>query len=81
MLPDQSGALGGTLLTYPNIVQVAVNVNQGSYFTYMFKPAVIESFNVDFTPQGQPSFFGSTQAPTAVHIDMNLLEKIGRAHV
>jgi hypothetical protein len=74
MLPDQNAALGGTLLTYPNIVQAQVSVNNGSYFTYVFKPAVVESFQVNWTPSNQPSFFGSTKAPTEVAISLNLLE-------
>lgn len=73
MLPNQSGALGGTLLTYPKIVQVTVS-NTNEYFTYQFRPAVIENFSVNFAPDGQPSFFGSTQAPTAVEIRLELME-------
>ena len=74
MLPDQNNALGGTLLTYPNIVQIAVSSNSKDYFTYVFKPAVIESFSVNYTVGGQPSFFGSTKAPTEVSIRLGLME-------
>ena len=74
MLPDQNGTLGGTTLTYPNIVQISVNVSSGNYFTYEFKPAVIESFSVNYTPGGQPSFFGSTRAPTEATIRLGLME-------
>ena len=74
MLPDQTGALGGTLLTYPNIVQITVSVNDPAYFTYAFKPAVIEDFSVNYTVGGQPSFFGSTKAPTEVSIRLGLME-------
>lgn len=74
MLPDQSGALGGTLLTYPNIVQINVSVNDATFFTYPFKPAVIKNFEVNFTGGGQPSFFGRTNAPTEVEIRMNVME-------
>jgi hypothetical protein len=74
MLPDQTGALGGTLLTYPNIVQITVSANSEDYFTYAFKPAVIESFTVNYTVGGQPSFFGSTKAPTEVSIRLGLME-------
>ena len=73
MLPDQTGALGGTLLTYPNIVQITVSANSEDYFTYAFKPAVIESFTVNYTVGGQPSFFG-TKAPTEVSIRLGLME-------
>jgi hypothetical protein len=74
MLPDQTGALGGSLLTYPNIVQITVSANSEDYFTYAFKPAVIESFTVNYTVGGQPSFFGSTKAPTEVSIRLGLME-------
>lgn len=74
MLPDKSGASGGTLLSYPNIVQISISVNSNQYFTYVFKPAVIQSLNVNFAPSNQPSFFGTTNAPTEVEISMQLLE-------
>jgi hypothetical protein len=74
MLPNQSGAIGGTLLTYPNICQASVSVNNGTYFTYVFKPAVIKNLEVNFSASGQPSFFGSTSAPTEVQITVNLQE-------
>jgi hypothetical protein len=72
-LPDVSGSLGGALLTYPNIVQLTVSTASSS-FKYMFKPAVIESLSINFAPGGQPSFFGSTKAPTEVEIRLSLLE-------
>ena len=74
MLPNQSGALGGSLLTYPKIVQTTVSCNTEDFFTYRFRPAVIENFNINFTPQAQPSFFGSTKAPTSVEIRLELME-------
>jgi len=74
MLPDSSGALGGSLLTYPNIVQVTVNNAQGAFWNYIFKPAVIETFSVNYAPTGQPSMFGKTKAPTAVQLSLNLQE-------
>jgi hypothetical protein len=76
MLPDKNSALGGSLLTYPNIVQAAISVNDGSYFTYVFKPAVVTNFTIDFTPSGQPSFFGSSQspAPTEALLGLQMME-------
>jgi hypothetical protein len=71
-LPDMSGAAGGSLLTYPNIVQISIS-NAGT-FPYRFKPAVIESLSINFTPAGQPSVFGETQRPTEVEIRLGLLE-------
>lgn len=74
MTPTTSGAVGGSLLTYPNVVQVSARNASGGYFPFFFKPAVIENFQVNYSPQGQPSFFGSTDAPTAVEIRMTLHE-------
>ena len=74
MTPTVSGAVGGSLLTYPNVVQVSARNATGGYFPFFFKPAVIENFQVNYSPQGQPSFFGSTDAPTAVEIRMTLHE-------
>lgn len=71
-LPSMSGAAGGALLTYPNIVQISVS--NSSSFLYRFKPAVIESLSINFTPGGQPSFFGRSGTPTEIEIRLSLLE-------
>lgn len=76
------GAGGNFLLGYPDIVYISVHKAQypgsGGLFSYWFKPAVLESVSVDFSPQGQPSFFtknGAGQyAPTAVELKMSLWE-------
>jgi hypothetical protein len=73
MLPNQSGALGGTLLTYPNIVQTTISVNNGTYFTFAYKPAVIQNIDINFAAAGQPSFFWNG-APTEVEIRIQLME-------
>jgi hypothetical protein len=72
ILPDSAGA--GALLSYPNIVQIRVSAADPDYFTYIFKPAVVESFSVNYTPSGTPSFFGATKAPTEVQIRLGLME-------
>jgi hypothetical protein len=74
MLPDTSGAIGGTLLTYPNICQISARNGKSNYWNYVFKPAVIESFNVNYAGAGQPSFFGTTKAPTAIEIRIGFQE-------
>ena len=73
MLPGKSGAFGGSLLTYPNIIQLRVNDALGS-MPLRFLPAVIETFDVNYTPSGQPSFFADTNAPTEVEIRMGIME-------
>jgi hypothetical protein len=74
MLPGMADGLGGALLTYPNIVQIDVNSSSEEYFRYTFKPAVITDVAIDFTAAGQPSFFGSTKAPTEVSLRLELME-------
>ena len=74
MLPDSSGALGGTLLSYPNIVQLSIAKARGDYWNYIFKPGVIKNFTVNYAPAGQPSMFNRTNAPTAVQISMTIQE-------
>jgi hypothetical protein len=72
-LPDAS--LGGLVLTYPNIVQIMIsNTKDNNMFRYAFKPCVIRGLTVNFTPDGQPSFFNSTRAPTSVQLQLDLLE-------
>ena len=74
MLPDSSGAIGGTLLSYPNIVQISINKARGEYWNYIFKPGVIKTFAVNYAPAGQPSMFNRTNAPTAIQISMTIQE-------
>lgn len=72
-LPSMTGSVGGSLLTYPNIVQITVSNTNGT-FPYRFKPAVVENLSINFTPAGQPSFFGQTKAPTEIELRLTLLE-------
>jgi len=74
MLPDTSGAIGGTLLTYPNICQITARNGKTRNWNYIFKPAVIENMSVNYSVAGQPSFFGVSKAPTAIEIRLNFQE-------
>jgi hypothetical protein len=73
-LPSQFKAGNGVLLGYPNIVQITVSCNSSTYFSYVFKPAVLETVEVNFTPSSQPSMFGTTNAPTELELRLGLLE-------
>jgi len=70
--------LSGFTLGYPNIVQVTLSCLTSDYFSFTYKPAVIRSFEVNYTPEGQPSFFGGSAtgdaAPTVVEIRMTITE-------
>lgn len=70
-LPDISDGTA-TLLTYPDMV--SVQLYPDDTYLYKFKPCVIESFTVNYTPEGQPTFFSSVDAPGIIQIHMNLLE-------
>jgi hypothetical protein len=74
MLPDTSGAIGGTLLTYPNICQITARHGKTRNWNYVFKPSVIENMSVNYSVAGQPSFFGVSRAPTAIEIRINFQE-------
>lgn len=79
-LPSQTfngTIVANALLGYPNIVQITLSCLSNQYFSYTFKPAIIRSFEVNYTPEGQPSFFGGANndaAPTAVEIRMTITE-------
>jgi hypothetical protein len=71
MLPSMTAGAGGVLLNYPNMANITLYPND--YFMYKFKPSVVTSLTVDFTPEG-PSFFGTTKAPTHVVMTVGLQE-------
>lgn len=72
MLPAMAPGNGGTLLTYPNIVEIAICPT--SEYLYEFKPCVIESMSVNFAPANTPSFFKENNAPVEVQISLQLKE-------
>lgn len=72
MLPDISNNSGGVVLSYPDIVQV--NLYPNDKYLYKFKPCVIESVSVNFSPNVTPAFYKDTGAPIEVTITVNLLE-------
>jgi hypothetical protein len=72
MLPSTANSTGGTLLSYPDIVQV--NLFPNEEFLYKFKPCIVESMSVNFAPTSSPSFFKDSNAPTEVQFSINLKE-------
>lgn len=60
---------------YPNLVQVFLS---NADKLYMFKPAFVTSFSVDYTPEGGPAFHKSRGSsggyPVAVNINMSIKE-------
>ena len=72
LLPDVAAKTGGTLLNYPDIVWPRFFGDDS--FLYTFKPCVISSFDVDFSPNGASFFKGRYNVPSQVDISMQLLE-------
>ena len=72
MLPDIASGTGGTLLNYPDTVQISF-YNSDS-FLYRFKPCVVTNMSVNYAPTG-PSFFrGTSNVPTEIDFSIDLLE-------
>lgn len=70
-LPGISAA-SGVFFSYPEILEI--NFRPTDEFLYRFKPCVVESITVNFTPGNGPSFYRSTNAPTAVQIELRVQE-------
>lgn len=68
-----TGAVSGSIvLSYPSLALIKLFPND--QYLYEFKPCVVTSLIVNFTPSGTPSFFNSTKAPAEVSITMNFKE-------
>ena len=69
-LPGISAA-AGVLFSYPEILEISFGPTDD--YLYKFKPCVVKDISVNFAPNG-PSFYRSTNAPTAVHFTVNVQE-------
>jgi len=70
MLPERHKIM----LRFPDEVEIFLGGSMESHFLYPFKKAVIRNMSVNYVPDGTPSFFGTTGAPTAVTLTLDLLE-------
>jgi hypothetical protein len=70
MLPGISRT-SSILFTYPGLVKIFLNPTPK--YLYQFKPCVIESFSVNYAPNG-PAFYRKTTAPAAINISISLQE-------
>jgi hypothetical protein len=70
MLPVR--AYGNLTLQFPDEVDIFI-MGSGEHL-YHFKRAVIRNMTTNFAPDGIPSFFAETGAPTAVNITLDLME-------
>jgi hypothetical protein len=65
----------GAVFKYPNVFQISFNKTTGSGpFLYEFKPAVLESFTVDYAPANVPSFYTGTDEPESFVLNMDFCE-------
>ena len=66
---------GGLAFRYPSIINVQLLFN-GQQMDYMFnfKPAIITDCIVNYTPNGVPSFFAGTRAPTEIEFKIGFTE-------
>lgn len=71
MSPGVSDSIG-LFFSYPSMV--VISLFPSSDFLYRFKPCVIKSVNVNYAASGAPSFFKTTQAPTAITMSVELQE-------
>lgn len=61
----------GAIFKYPNLFFIKFH---GSDYLFDFKPAVLESFIVDYAAAGVPAFYRGTGAPESYNITMNFQE-------
>ena len=80
VLPERGE--GNITLRFPDEVEIYIGGtdgmnakdNKGGGHLYHFKRAVIRNLTTNFAPDGMPSFFAGTGAPTAVSLNIDLLE-------
>lgn len=71
MAPSYRGEQGDHIFDYPS--EFEIQLRAGDYL-FQFGNSVLESFTVNYTGEGQPYFFESTNAPYNVTIDMQFKE-------
>lgn len=72
MLPNYKWG-AANVLGYPNMVQISLEPDMVQQL-YKFKPCMISSVNVNYSPNGVPSFFAGTKYPTAIEFQVNFQE-------
>jgi hypothetical protein len=72
-LPGLLGS-GGVLFSYPEILKINFQPAAATRFLYQFKPCVVESVTVNFTPAGGPAFFRDTLAPAGIEFSIRVQE-------
>ena len=72
MLPNYKWG-AANVLGYPNMVQITLEPKMENTL-YMFKKCMISAINVNYAPNGVPSFFANSKHPTVIELQINLQE-------
>ncbi len=72
MLPNYRWG-AANVLGYPKMVKISLEP-QVLTDLYMFKPCMISAVNVNYAPNGIPSFFAGTNQPTAIEFQVSFQE-------
>lgn len=70
----------GWFFTFPHIFKLSFttggikNDERGAGYLFEFKPAVLQSIVVNYTPSGHPSLYKGTAAPDGVELTLNFQE-------
>lgn len=72
MLPNYKWG-AANVLGYPNMVQITLEPNMNDTL-YTFKKCMISAINVNYAPNGIPSFFANSRHPTVIEFQINLQE-------
>lgn len=74
MLPNVRGEnLGPNILGYPKMVQIEIHPKEAQEAMHkLFKKMVISNININYAPNGIPSFFAGTKAPTVIDFQVDL---------
>jgi hypothetical protein len=72
-LPSYS-TLGTAALAYPFLCQPELKINNKSQDLIKFQPCLIQSIELNYSPQGIPAFFEGTSDPAFVEVSITMLE-------
>jgi len=76
MLPSNMGGVENLGFNFPHEVDITFmgKGENGNRHYYPFKTAIIRNASFNFNPDGTPSFFARTGAPTAVSFSIDMIE-------
>lgn len=69
-LPALAQEQSAMFLAYPHIVEVRIHPDD----LIPYKQCLVKSININYSPNGIPSFFKGTRAPTSITLSLNVQE-------